>query len=64
MGGELTLRRIIPNGSPFLLYVDHIEGEGEPMFQLACERDLEGILAKHRQSRYVAEDGNPGWDQD
>lgn len=24
-----ALRRIIPDGSPFLLYVDHAEGEGE-----------------------------------
>jgi hypothetical protein len=45
-----ALRRIIP-GNSVCLYVDHIEGEGEHMFQLACERDLEGIVAKHRQSR-------------
>jgi len=31
------------------------------MFQLACERDLEGVVAKHRQSRYSTEDHNPGW---
>lgn len=33
----------------------------DTVFQLACERDLEGILAKHRQSRYVVESGNPAW---
>jgi bifunctional non-homologous end joining protein LigD len=56
-----ALRRIMPNASPFLVYVDHVEGEGERLFQLACEPDLEGIVTKHRLSRYVVEDGNPGW---
>jgi bifunctional non-homologous end joining protein LigD len=55
------LRRIVPEGCPFLLYVDHVEGEGERLFQLACERDLEGIVAKQRHSRYIIEHGNPAW---
>jgi ATP-dependent DNA ligase len=55
------LRSIVPDRCPFLLYVDHIEGEGERMFQLACERDLEGIVAKHRLSRYATEGDNPAW---
>ena len=56
-----ALRKIIPSNSVCLLYVDHIEAEGERMFQLACERDLEGIVAKHRQSHYSTEDHNPAW---
>lgn len=56
-----NLRRVVPTGSPFLLYVDHVEREGERLFQLACERDLEGTVAKHRLSRYMVEDGNPAW---
>ena len=44
-----------------MLYVDHIEGEGENLFQLVCELDLEGIVAKHRLSRYVVADQNPAW---
>ena len=56
-----ALRRIVPKASPFLMFVDHVEGEGERLFQLVSERDLEGIVAKHRLSRYVVEDGNPGW---
>ena len=28
---------------------------------LACERDLEGIVAKHRHSRYEISDENPIW---
>lgn len=56
-----ALRRVIPNRSPFLVYVDHVETEGEHLFEVACERDLEGIVAKHRLSRYVLEDGNAAW---
>lgn len=52
-----TLRRIVPNGSPFLL-LGYVEGEGERLFELTCERDLEGVVAKHRQSRYLVDD-NP-----
>lgn len=54
-----SLRKLIPPGCESVLYVDHIEGEGERLFEVVCERDLEGIIAKHRQSRYVAEDSNP-----
>ncbi|HET7442716.1 MAG TPA: hypothetical protein VFJ47_15545 [Terriglobales bacterium] len=44
-----------------MLYVDHIEGEGERLFQFVCERDLEGMVAKHRRSRYAVADHNPAW---
>lgn len=47
-----VLRNIVPQRSPYLLYVDHIESEGERLFRLACEEDLEGVVAKHRQSQY------------
>ena len=56
-----ALRRIVPDGCPFLLYVDYVAAEGERLFQLACDRDLEGIVAKHGQSRYEVADGNPAW---
>jgi bifunctional non-homologous end joining protein LigD len=55
------LGKVVPQDSVFLLCVDHVEVEGERLFELACERDLEGIVAKHRLSRYVVEDGNPAW---
>lgn len=38
-----------------------MEGQGERLFQLVCERDLEGVVAKYRLSRYVVEDGNQAW---
>jgi ATP-dependent DNA ligase len=47
--------------SSLLFYVDHVEGEGERLFELAYVRDLEGIVAKHRNSRYTTENGNPAW---
>ena len=56
-----SLRRIIPQRSVSLLYVDHLESEGERMFEVVCHCDLEGIVAKNRHSRYAVEDGNPAW---
>lgn len=43
------LRKIVPKNSPFLVYVDYVEAEGERLFKLVCDRDLKGIVAKHRQ---------------
>ena len=54
-------RKLVPNGFPHVLHVDYIEMEGERLFELACGRDLEGIVAKDRQSRYTLEDSNPAW---
>ena len=45
-----SLRRLIPPGCESVLYVDHIEGDGERLFEVVCERDLEGIVAKHRRA--------------
>ena len=56
-----SLRKLIPAGCESVLYVDHIEGEGERLFEVVCERDLEGIVAKHRLSRYTTENRNPAW---
>jgi ATP dependent DNA ligase domain len=58
---KLALRRIVPRESACLMYVDYVEEQGERLFNLACERELEGIIAKHRHSRYTAENGNPAW---
>jgi ATP-dependent DNA ligase len=56
-----VLRSIMPTSSKYLLCVDHVGGLGESLFQAVCRRDLEGIVAKHRHSRYTSEDGNPAW---
>jgi ATP-dependent DNA ligase len=44
-----------------LFYVDHVEGQGERLFELVCKRDLEGIVAKHGRSHYTIAEGNPYW---
>ena len=35
-----------------LLYARHIERNGAEFFRLACEQDLEGIVAKAEQGAY------------
>src|SRR5690242_654576 len=37
------------------LYVDHIAGRGVELFQAACARDLEGIVAKLAGGAYTPE---------
>lgn len=54
-------KRAVPKRPDYLQYVDYVESEGEHLFKLVCDRDLEGIVAKNRQSRYAVEDGNPAW---
>jgi len=37
-----------------MLYMDHIEVRGREFFDKACELDLEGIVAKRKNSQYRA----------
>ena len=54
--GDRKLRlRAMPKRGDRLLYCDHIEGDGEALFRLACENDLEGIVAKRKSDPYLAE---------
>src|SRR5688572_5561096 len=46
------LKRILPSRSPHVLYVDHSRGNGTALYRLACQLDLEGIVAKRADSRY------------
>ena len=54
------LRSIVPSIGERLLYCDHVELAGEEVFWLACERDLEGIVAKCRFDPYLL-DGSVRW---
>jgi bifunctional non-homologous end joining protein LigD len=36
-----------------ILYCSHVENDGEGLFELACQHDLEGIVAKHKLSPYL-----------
>jgi ATP-dependent DNA ligase len=59
------LRAILPRENERIMYCDHVEAAGEELFQLACQNDLEGIVAKRKfdpvptRSREMAEDPKP-----
>jgi ATP-dependent DNA ligase len=46
------LRAIVLKNSQSVLFCDHIEAAWEELFALACKRDLDGIVAKHRFGPY------------
>jgi bifunctional non-homologous end joining protein LigD len=46
------LRSIVPERPSVMLYAEHIERTGIEFFRLACDRDLEGIVAKLRNGSY------------
>lgn len=46
------LATIIPAQPAFLLYVDHVEERGRDLFAAICGQDLEGIVAKPKNSPY------------
>lgn len=52
---KLRLHALVPTQSERLLYCDHIDGNGEGLFRLACEHDLEGIVAKRKSNPYLAD---------
>ena len=47
------LRSILSANSERILYCDHIESDGENLFRLACDNDLEGIVAKRKFDPYI-----------
>jgi len=46
------LRRLIPRRGDRLRSLDHVAARGVDLFRLACEHDLEGIVAKRRDGIY------------
>jgi bifunctional non-homologous end joining protein LigD len=50
------LRAIVPRRSSSIFYAQHIDGRGCDLFAEVCAHDLEGIVAKHRESRYGADE--------
>jgi bifunctional non-homologous end joining protein LigD len=55
---KLRLRRVVPKIGERLLYCDYIYGDGEGLFRLACQNDLEGIVAKRKSDPYLPEHAN------
>jgi hypothetical protein len=52
---KLRLRSVVPQRGLRLLYCDHVKCDGEGLFRLACEHDIEGIVAKRKQGPYLPE---------
>ena len=48
----------MPMKSERLLYCDHIDTDGEALFRLACENDIEGVVAKRKGDPYLPEHAN------
>jgi ATP-dependent DNA ligase len=40
------LRRVLSGSDARIQYVDYVDSAGIPLFEQACQRDLEGIVAK------------------
>ena len=47
---KLRLRALVPQSSERLLFCDHIQHDGDGLFRLSCEHDLEGIVAKRKDA--------------
>jgi ATP-dependent DNA ligase len=47
------LRSILPTSGERVLYCDHVEHDGERLFRLACDNDLEGVVAKRKFDPYL-----------
>ena len=56
---KLRLHAVVPKRGERLLYCDHIDADDEGVFRLACENDLEGIVAKRKSDPYLPE--HAGW---
>ena len=54
------LRKILPS-LPNVIYSDHIENDGEEFFKMAEKQNIEGILAKNKQSAYQLNKRSNDW---
>jgi len=52
-------KTVEPGGHIFV--PDHIDEDGVELFEACLERGLEGVVAKHKQSPYVAGQRSPFW---
>ena len=55
------LLHIMPTIDCRLLYLDHIERRGCDLFRAACNRDLEGIVAKWAEGTYRTDGRATSW---
>jgi bifunctional non-homologous end joining protein LigD len=55
------LQTIMPAIECRLLYLDHLAERGRDLFRVACERDLEGIVAKWARGPYHTDGRSTSW---
>jgi bifunctional non-homologous end joining protein LigD len=55
------LRRLLSGSDARIQYVDYVDGEGVPLFEQACQHDLEGIVAKQKYAPYVTDREQSTW---
>ncbi len=55
-----VLARFVPRRG-FVCFADHVEGDGEALFEAVRERSLEGVVAKRADSRYEAGRRSKSW---
>jgi bifunctional non-homologous end joining protein LigD len=49
---KLFLRRLLPRRPQSVLYVDHVTN-GTELFQVICDQDMEGVVAKQATTKYT-----------
>ena len=52
---------VMPRMESRVRYVDHVHETGVRFFELACERDLEGIVAKYARGVYQSNHAITSW---
>ena len=52
--GQEMLAGLLGSAVPGLRFNEHIEADGPTVFQHACKLGLEGIVSKHKNSRYIS----------
>ena len=57
---KAKLRAILPDGNPRIRYSEHIQGNGEKLLHNFCEADLEGVISKRADARYIGSRSG-GW---
>ena len=55
------LRRLLPTRDSRLRSLDHLAARGCDLFRMACERDLEGIVAKWGAGTYRTDGRSTSW---
>jgi bifunctional non-homologous end joining protein LigD len=55
------LETIVPKKPSRVLYMTHVEEDGTRLFELSCQLDLEGIVAKQKDSLYEPSTRKPAW---